>query len=60
MGRRRRFDGTPVSVRLTARLHDRLSLEALRHGRKLSDVIREKLARDFVSQKESGVDSASQ
>jgi hypothetical protein len=47
-GRPREFDGTPVSVRLTSRLHDELSREALQRGRDLSDVIRERLS---VSQK---------
>jgi hypothetical protein len=44
-GRRREFDGTPVSVRLPSALHDALSREAIRQQRDLSDVIRERLAR---------------
>lgn len=43
-GRPKEFDGTPVSVRLPARLHDALSQEALRSGRDLSDVIRRRLS----------------
>jgi len=49
-GRPREFDGTPVSVRLPATLHDALSREALRQQRDLSDVIRTGLS-VFVSQK---------
>lgn len=44
-GRPRRFDGTPISVRLPRELHDGLSVEAIRRGVDLSDVIRERLAR---------------
>lgn len=47
-GRPKEFDGTPVSVRLPAQLHDDLSREALRRDVDLSDVIRERLG--FVSQ----------
>lgn len=50
-GRPREFDGTPVSVRLPKHLHDDLSREAIREDRKLSEVIRERLDRHFVSQK---------
>jgi len=47
IGRPKEFDGTPVSVRLPAALHDSLSREAIRTDRALSDVIRDRL---FVSQ----------
>lgn len=43
-GRPKKFDGV-VSVRLPRPLHDELSLEALRRGIDLSDVIRERLER---------------
>lgn len=46
-GRPREFDGTPVSVRLPARLHDELSREAVSSRRDLSDVIRDRLANAF-------------
>lgn len=46
-GRPRRFDGTPVSVRLPKALHDALSLEAIQRDKDLSDVIRERLAVGF-------------
>lgn len=49
MARPRQFDGPPVSVRLTADLHDDMSREALRRDIDLSDVIRERLSRS-VSQ----------
>jgi hypothetical protein len=49
-GRPRRFDGTPVSVRLPQPLHDALILEAIRRHVDLSDVIRERLSVNFVSQ----------
>jgi hypothetical protein len=42
-GRPRKFDGTPVSVRLPKDLHDALSLDAIRQGEQLSVVIREYL-----------------
>lgn len=44
-GRPREFDGTPVSVRLPATLHDEMSREAVRRGKPLADVIRERLFR---------------
>lgn len=44
MSRPKRFDGTPVSVRLPARLHDDLAQEALRRQVDLARVIRERLA----------------
>jgi predicted HicB family RNase H-like nuclease len=51
VGRPKEFDGT-VSVRLPKDLHDALSLEALQRDRRLSQIIRERLAREyFVSQK---------
>ena len=43
IGRRREFDGTPVSVRLPAGLHDALSREAIRRGLALSELIRRRL-----------------
>lgn len=49
-GRPREFDGTPVSVRLPAGLHDALSREALQRDEDLSDIIREALGY-FVSRK---------
>lgn len=49
-GRKKRFDGPPVSVRLPAALHDVLSLDAIRRDIDLSDVIREGLIY-FVSRK---------
>lgn len=49
-GRPRQFDGTPVSVRLPATLHDALSREALRRDVELSTVIRERLTTPSVSQ----------
>lgn len=51
-GRPKQFDGTPVSVRLPAALHDALSRDALRRGVELSTVIRERLTTTggFVSQ----------
>lgn len=48
-GRPREFDGT-VSLRLTKELHDDLSREALRRQVDLAKVMRERLARDSVSQ----------
>jgi hypothetical protein len=45
-GRPKRFDGTPVSVRLPATLHDRLSQDAVKRGVDLSRVIRERLAQN--------------
>jgi predicted HicB family RNase H-like nuclease len=53
-GRPREFDGTPVSVRLPAALHDALSVEAVRRGADLSDVIRQGLTQ-FVSRKSRAV-----
>lgn len=44
IGRPREFDGT-VSIRLPKELHDALSREALKQDRRLSDVIRDRLAR---------------
>ncbi len=44
MARPKEFDGTPVSVRLPARLHDDLAREAIRRDVDMSDVIRERLA----------------
>lgn len=41
-GRPHEFDAT-VSVRLTKRMHDTLSLEALQRDMLLSDLIRERL-----------------
>jgi predicted HicB family RNase H-like nuclease len=49
VGRPHEFDQT-VSVRLTTALHDTLSLEALHRDMTLSDLIRERLEVDFVSQ----------
>lgn len=43
-GRPKEFDGTPVSVRLPASLHDALSREALRRGEDLAVIIRERLS----------------
>ena len=45
MPRVKQLDGTPVSVRLPAKLHDDLSREALRRGVEMSRVIRERLSR---------------
>jgi hypothetical protein len=51
VGRPKEFDGT-ISVRLTKDLHDALSREALQRDRQLSQIIRERLEREyFVSQK---------
>jgi predicted HicB family RNase H-like nuclease len=44
-GRRKQFDGPPVSVRLPKELHDALSIEALQRRVDMSDVIRERLSR---------------
>lgn len=44
-GRRKQFDGTPVSVRLPKELHDDLSVEAIQRRVDLSDVIRERLSK---------------
>lgn len=44
MPRPKQFDGTPVSVRLPAGLHDALSQEAIRRDIDLARVIRERLA----------------
>ncbi len=59
IGRPREFDGTPVSVRLPATLHDALSRVAIHQQRDLSDVIRAGLAA-FVSQKAGSVENTSE
>lgn len=46
-GRRKQFDGPPVSVRLPKDLHDDLSIEAIQRHVDLSDVIRERLAKQL-------------
>jgi len=56
-GRPLEFDGTPVSVRLPAALHDDLSREALRRDVDLSQVIRERLS---VSRKSTTSQDAAQ
>lgn len=43
-GRPKKFDGTPVSIRLTSAMHDALSREALARRKELSEVIRERLS----------------
>lgn len=48
-GRPREFTGTPVSIRLSSELHDRLVREALRRDVELSKVIRERLSRESPS-----------
>jgi hypothetical protein len=45
MARPKEFDGPPVSVRLSAKLHDDICREALRREIDKADVIRERLAR---------------
>lgn len=52
-GRPKRFDGTPVSVRLPKELHDELSVEAIRREVDMSDVIRERLRRQIRISKPS-------
>lgn len=48
MSRPKEFDGTPISVRLTAKLQDELCREALRREVDVAVVIRERLS--FVYQ----------
>jgi hypothetical protein len=48
-GRPRVFDGTPVSVRLPSAVHDALSVEAVRRGVPMADVIRERLSDSRIS-----------
>lgn len=60
-GRRRQFDGPPVSVRLPAALHDDLAREAIRRQVDMASVIRERLAQaGFVSQNAAGGRTASE
>jgi predicted nucleotidyltransferase len=42
-GRRKQFDGPPVSVRMTQQTYDRLATEAFERRKELSEVIRERL-----------------
>lgn len=46
-GRRKQFDGPPVSVRLPKPLYDDLSVEAIRRKVDMSDVIRERLSKQI-------------
>jgi len=49
-GQPREFDGS-LSVRLTKRLHNELAVEAVRRHIDMSDVIRERLSANSVTQK---------